>query len=175
MILPPKYFSNLCSLLCPYYCRTLGFIISHLKCDDLLTGFFASSPVVPHVSVLHTTYLLSQMIFENKSVSESCLIIFKELSIIWSFLSFSKYLLFTELQNPLELLKFELLSQSPRALLHLDLLASPASFLPHTLGSSNTELLFHMHCAVSLCTCPCCSLWLESSLIPFSSSCSSTK
>lgn len=98
---------------------------------------------------------LPQMIFEtNLTESESCLIMFKDLSVqssnLFSHL-FSKYLLFTKLQNPLELLKFELLSWSPRALLLLDLPASPASFLPRTLDFSNAELFLHVHCAISLC------------------------
>lgn len=54
------------------------------------------------------------------------------------------------MHNPLELVKFELLSQTPRALLHLDLIASPVSFLPYSLDCSNTELLLHMHSVLAL-------------------------
>lgn len=43
------------------------------------------------------------------------------------------------------------LSFSARALLILDLPVSLASFLPHVLGCSNTELLLHVHAVISLC------------------------
>lgn len=51
----------------------------------------------------------------------------------------------------MECLKFELLSQSPRALLILDVPVSLASFLPHILGCSNTALLLHVQSVISLC------------------------